>query len=196
LEEAVHDSVPVLGVELLGELHRAFHVSEEDGYLLALAFEGRARGENLLGEVLRGVGTRVARRRRGSCGGLTTLETELGTCRELGAAGRAGGSQTRPALRAELRRGWAIVLTARASHGAFRCADAPGRFACSALTARGSNDHRAQHCHVQTAEKPARRRGTKGSGAHPPSPLEARITGRDAVAHLGTVQGAGSAGGH
>ena len=32
---------PLLGVELLGQLHRALHVGEEDGHLLALAFDGR-----------------------------------------------------------------------------------------------------------------------------------------------------------
>ncbi len=39
LEEAVHDPVPVLGVDLLGEIHRALHVGEEHRHLLALAFE-------------------------------------------------------------------------------------------------------------------------------------------------------------
>ena len=38
-EEAVHDPVPFLGVDLLGEVHRALHVGEEDRHLLALAFE-------------------------------------------------------------------------------------------------------------------------------------------------------------
>ena len=39
-EEAIHDLVPLFGIDLLGELHRALHVGEEDGHLLALAFEG------------------------------------------------------------------------------------------------------------------------------------------------------------
>ena len=44
LEEAIHDLVPLLGIDLLGELHRALHVGEEHRHLLALAFEGgRAR---------------------------------------------------------------------------------------------------------------------------------------------------------
>ena len=41
-EEAIHDPVPLLGIDLLGELHRALHVGEEDRHLLALAFEGGA----------------------------------------------------------------------------------------------------------------------------------------------------------
>ena len=40
-EEAIHDLVPLLRVELLGELHRALHVGEEHGHLLALAFRRR-----------------------------------------------------------------------------------------------------------------------------------------------------------
>jgi hypothetical protein len=39
-----------------GQLHRPLHVGEEHGHLLALAFEGGARGQNLLGEVLRRIG--------------------------------------------------------------------------------------------------------------------------------------------
>ena len=38
LEEAIHDLVPVLGVEPLGELHGALDVGEEHGHLLQLAF--------------------------------------------------------------------------------------------------------------------------------------------------------------
>jgi hypothetical protein len=39
LEEAARDLVPLFGVDLLGEVHRALHVGEEDGDLLSLAFE-------------------------------------------------------------------------------------------------------------------------------------------------------------
>jgi hypothetical protein len=58
-EEAVHDLVPLFGIELLGQVHRSFHVSKEDRHLLAFAFEGAARREDLLGEVLRRVRARV-----------------------------------------------------------------------------------------------------------------------------------------
>jgi hypothetical protein len=54
-EEAIHDPVPFLGINLL-ELHRALHVSEDDRHLLALALEGAAGSQDLLGEVFRGVG--------------------------------------------------------------------------------------------------------------------------------------------
>ena len=56
--------MPLLGVDLLGEIHRALHVGEEDGHLLALAFEGAARGEDLLGEMLRRVGAWIGWRAR------------------------------------------------------------------------------------------------------------------------------------
>ena len=42
-EEAIHDPVPLLGIDLLGELHRALHVGEEHRHLLPLAFEGGLR---------------------------------------------------------------------------------------------------------------------------------------------------------
>ena len=55
-EEAIEDGVPLLRIALLGQLHRALHVGEENGHLLALALEGGARGEDLVGEVFGGVG--------------------------------------------------------------------------------------------------------------------------------------------
>ena len=60
-EEAVHDPPPLLGVALLGELHRAHHVGEQHRHLLALALQGAAAGADLLGEVLRGMRARVGR---------------------------------------------------------------------------------------------------------------------------------------
>src|SRR5439155_22025655 len=104
LEEAAHDPVPVFGVELLGELHRALHAGEEDGHVLALAFEGGPRAEDLLGEVLRGVGAWVWRcSLRLGCQGCSALGTELGTRRWFGPACGAPAREGRGALRAELR---------------------------------------------------------------------------------------------
>ena len=48
----------LLGVAVGEQLHGALQVGKEDGHLLALAFEGGLRGDDLLGEVLRGVGLR------------------------------------------------------------------------------------------------------------------------------------------
>jgi hypothetical protein len=63
LEEAVENPVPFFRVELLGEIHRALHVGEEDRHLLALAFEGTARGQDLLGEVTGSIASGLRRRR-------------------------------------------------------------------------------------------------------------------------------------
>jgi hypothetical protein len=38
-EEAIHDLVPLLGIYLLGDIHRALHVGEKYRHLFALAFE-------------------------------------------------------------------------------------------------------------------------------------------------------------
>src|SRR5208282_976813 len=51
LEEAVHDLRPRFRVELLRQLHRALHIGEQYGDLLALAFEGGFGLQNLVGEV-------------------------------------------------------------------------------------------------------------------------------------------------
>src|SRR5262245_29374284 len=67
-EEAVHDPVPFLRVDLFGEIHRALHVGEENRDLLTLAFEGTAGGEDLFGEVLWSVRAGGARGRRDTGG--------------------------------------------------------------------------------------------------------------------------------
>ncbi len=53
LEEALHDGAPLLGVELLGEVHRPLHVGEEHADLFAFAFENAFRFEDFFGEMLR-----------------------------------------------------------------------------------------------------------------------------------------------
>ena len=58
LEAAVHDLVDFFGVELLRDACEVCHVGEEDGDELALPFQGGAGGEDLVGEVLGGVGVR------------------------------------------------------------------------------------------------------------------------------------------
>ena len=55
----LHDVVPVFRVDRLREIHRALHVGKEYRHLLPLAFEGGARGQDLLGKVLWGVGARL-----------------------------------------------------------------------------------------------------------------------------------------
>ena len=118
-EEAVHDPPPLLGVALLGELHRAHHVGEQHRHLLALALEGGAAGTDLLGEVLRGVGARVGScDRRGGVGQRLAAAVAVLRCRGMGrAAGRtrdrvderrgALGAKTR-AFTIQVAAGWAV----------------------------------------------------------------------------------------
>ena len=56
LEHRVEDLARLLGVAVGEQLHRALEVGEEDRDLLALAFQRGLGGEDLLGEVLGGVG--------------------------------------------------------------------------------------------------------------------------------------------
>ncbi len=58
LEDGVEELARLLGVAVGEQLHRALEVGEEDRDLLALALQGGLRGEDLLGEVLGGVGVR------------------------------------------------------------------------------------------------------------------------------------------
>ena len=58
LEHGVEELARLLGIAVGEQLHRALEVGEEDGDLLALAFERGLGGEDLLGEVLGGVGVR------------------------------------------------------------------------------------------------------------------------------------------
>ena len=56
LEHGVEELARLLGIAVGEQLHRALEVGEEHGDLLALALERALRGEDLLGEVLGGVG--------------------------------------------------------------------------------------------------------------------------------------------
>ena len=58
LEHGVEELARLLGIAVGEQLHRALEVGEEHRHLLALAFEGGLRGEDLLGEMLGGVGLR------------------------------------------------------------------------------------------------------------------------------------------
>ena len=63
-EEAVEDAMPCLWIDLFGQIHRALHVGEQDRHLLPLAMECAAVGEDLLGQMARGVRARVRHTRR------------------------------------------------------------------------------------------------------------------------------------
>ena len=104
LEDGIEELAGLLGVAVGQELHRALEVGEEHRDLLALALEGGLRGEDLLGEVLRGVaspgwatepGPRRSRRRPGRTGAAESVARRVvlrhrraGEC-EAGAAAAA-----------------------------------------------------------------------------------------------------------
>ena len=112
--EALHDVVEDFGIDLLGEIHRALHVGEEDGHLLALALEGAAGGQDLLDEVRRRGGSRWRRARP------TTTSAQRGAAapaeflaRLHGRPARwTGATQAAAALGAEAAIG-AVALTAQ-----------------------------------------------------------------------------------
>jgi hypothetical protein len=91
-EEPVEEAIPLLGIDALGQFHRARDVGEEHGDRLPLALEGALLGEDLLGEVARRVRARVGRGR--------------------------GPRQSRAALVAELRGGGVLVSAGWAGHRA------------------------------------------------------------------------------
>jgi hypothetical protein len=69
LQHGVEQLARLLGVPVGEQLHRALEIGEEDRHLFALALQRALGGEDLLGEVLGGVGLRgvgsLSRRRRG-----------------------------------------------------------------------------------------------------------------------------------
>ena len=71
-EEAVEDRVPLFGIELLGQLHRALDVGEQYGDLLALAFEGTATAENLFRQMAGRIGAGTVDSR------LSTVDSPIG----------------------------------------------------------------------------------------------------------------------
>ena len=56
LEHRIEELARLLGIAVGEQFHRALQVGEQHGDLLALAFQGGLGGEDLLGQMLRGVG--------------------------------------------------------------------------------------------------------------------------------------------
>ena len=63
-KEALQDRVPLLGIAVGEQFHRALEIRKQHGDLLALAFEGGLRLQDLVGEVFWSVGAWVALRSR------------------------------------------------------------------------------------------------------------------------------------
>src|SRR5262249_8235748 len=115
LEGTSHESVHVLRIQPIGHRGESRHVDKEHGDLLALAFESALRSEDLLGEMLRGVGRWKGRTSRGWAGGaygLATLEAEPGARRQFRATRAAHQREAGSAAEAEsgVRRGVLLAL--------------------------------------------------------------------------------------
>src|SRR5262245_59922269 len=101
LQDGIEDRARLLWIAIGEQFHRALEVGEEHGDLLALAFEGALRGEDLLGEVFGGVGLGRAKavlRSVWSTDRLAALETKLRSRRKLRTALTTPVGEPSPAL--------------------------------------------------------------------------------------------------
>jgi hypothetical protein len=120
LEDGIENLPCLLGITIGEQLHRPFEVGEEHGDLLALAFQGALRGQDLLGQMFRRVGLRGAdlrrrdRRRREQRRAASTAELLAGLVREH--AGGAGARERRPAFCTEAAALAVLGPAARAKH--------------------------------------------------------------------------------
>ena len=103
-EEPVHDQLPRLGVELLGQLHRAADVGEQDRDLLALAVPDGGRRT-------------TGRRRRGERRAAAVAEPRARRLRRAARGARDGGGQRCGARGAEARAVPVAMAAGRAEHG-------------------------------------------------------------------------------
>ena len=124
LEDRVEELARLLGIAVGQELHRPLEVREEDGDLLALAFQGGLGGEDLLGQVLGGVRLRGGRmnRGRGASGyGLAALEAEARAPGKLCATGAARKREAGSTAEAEPGVGRVVLLAPGTRHGGGAC---------------------------------------------------------------------------
>jgi len=108
----------VFGITVSEQLHGAFEVGEENCDVLALAFQGRPGGKDLLGEMLGGVGLwRSEAGRRGlSRNGFSALEAELRVDGQFGLTLDAGERQTVSTIQTKLCMERVLVLAPRTLH--------------------------------------------------------------------------------
>jgi hypothetical protein len=103
LEHRVQELGGLLGVPVGQQLHRPLEVGEEEGDLLALAFEGALGSEDLLGEMFRGVGVRRGEATSVLSGNRApTGAAELLPRRDFGPTLGTGHRQASPTVFAEL----------------------------------------------------------------------------------------------
>ena len=106
---------------LLGQGHRALHVGEQHGDLLAFAFQRRARIQNLVGQVLGRIVTRIAFRRSAigilrSGYSFPAFQAELSADRKFSVAVRTAGGEWCAAFEAKLSVRWIIVVAILTIH--------------------------------------------------------------------------------
>jgi hypothetical protein len=130
LEDRVEQPARLFRIAVGQQLQRALQVGEQDGDLLALAFEGALRGEDPLGEVPGGIGLGGRRGclRRGwpSRQRLAALAAELLAERVRRSTGGTAGLKPCSALPAELLPRGILLLAARTLHVGLRRATADG----------------------------------------------------------------------
>jgi hypothetical protein len=143
-EEPVQEVVHGLGAQAFGQGRGVGDVAEEHGDLLALALEGAAQGEDLVGQMLGrvGLGARERPRRRRGGERRGALATESAVRRIRRAAGATGGDQGGRALPAESRASGIVVLAS----GALHARDSPGVLATVSATGQNSKIGRPPAC--------------------------------------------------
>jgi hypothetical protein len=99
-QHRIEDLAGLLRVAIGEQLHRTLEIGEQHGHLLALPLQGGLGGEDLLGQVLGGVGVGSRKCGRGRQGG-TATPTELHARLVREAARGTGEGQRRPTLSAE-----------------------------------------------------------------------------------------------
>jgi hypothetical protein len=115
-KEAIEQTTPTLGVERLGEIHRAHDVHEHHRDLLALALDPLVCGMERHGELFRWAARRLLPRRLCFADRLTTAIAEACSGAQLGAAGGAGTGERRTAGLTETCPCSILMVAARAIH--------------------------------------------------------------------------------
>src|SRR4030095_17013687 len=120
LEHGIEKLARLFWIAVGEQLHRALEIREEDSDLLAFALEGALGGQDLLGEVLWGVGLgrpeSLSGRRSGQASRPRALGAKLRRRRKLPTASGAHSGQRRGAFLAELRARLVLVLTPGTLH--------------------------------------------------------------------------------
>src|SRR5262245_28095247 len=122
-EHGVEELAGLLRVSVSQKLHRSLQVGEENGDLLALAFQGGLGGEDLLGQMLGrvGLGRRKAWLRTGGdlLAKLGPTAVAKSTARRIDVATRGTRQpEACPAAVAEAGLGGVVLLALRAAHQA------------------------------------------------------------------------------